>query len=974
MGSSTTDQTTDRPSGLSDPSSNIELTKPSGEPFARAHDPAVDDFADAQAGGGSNGDDFLDLQETVISKDRPVVQSSIDGEIPIITGTSKELGKLLEGASLEHLNLEKFVGGGGMGAVFRALDTKLNRTVAVKVLTGSRTDTETLRRFQKEAQNAAKLEHENIARVYHVGEDQGLHYIVFEFIEGINIRDLVKQNGAMPLDEAISYVRQVTVALEHACQRGLVHRDIKPSNVLVTAQGRAKLVDMGLARHHRLDPESEDITASGVTLGTFDYISPEQARDPRAADVRSDLYSLGCTLYFMLTGRPPFPEGTVLQKLLKHSGEEPSDPRHVRPDLDEQVVEIMSRLLEKKPVDRYQHPRELMADLDSVVERLDLPGIARNGAAGRDRQPGLSLAIRCLPWAIPLAVLLAAVFALDKVWSTDPSDDFIGTRVELAPLERSEVETPAPKPAVESDEERDSGASKDTSGTGEGPRAKPHAKPPSADADAGPPETEPKESPPPSKGELPVPKETGTVKPMPESGADRPAEVPAGVPDTPDGDSSTTDPSSAKPIDATDDNEPSNTDTTPTKPQDALAERIIVGPLAGDTPVDAVVVESLAAACEEAAAKGVDTIELHFDGMHEEHPFDVTSKQLTVRNGVGFKPTIVFRPSFKDMAQDRQMIRLGPVELDWQGVNLHFELPDESADGWSLFRLRHIISLKIRDSMVTVRNIDESGRLLQPRVAVFEIENGTVFGAQTATKKLGPYISLHQCIVRGQATIVHAKEVSPFRFACQQCLLVTSDRLVDVGGTQVRPRLEDGPNEVTLEHVTAVLGRGMCRFSTDETTHQPVWQTKCTYSIVYVTDPGAPVIEWKGASDIGDVVGRLFVRGGDNFYPGSMTLLRISPTGDPRQYVDSGFDQRNEAWYKEETPPRFGLSWKKEPPLELTEDLQGPADYALDERESNPARNAGDGTPAGVDHAVLPVVPGDGAQPEGSVAGPSSAL
>jgi eukaryotic-like serine/threonine-protein kinase len=232
-----------------------------------------------------------------------------------------EMGRVLQGEKLGHFELIEFVGGGGMGAVFRALDTMLNRIVAVKVLSHEQSDDEeTLRRFKNEAQSAARLDHENIGRVHYVGEDSGWHYIVFEFIEGINLRDLVERDGPLPVADAVSFMLQLGDALAHAARRDVVHRDIKPSNVLITPEGKAKLVDMGLARLHQVEHADNDLTASGVTLGTFDYISPEQARDPRSADVRSDLYSLGCTFYFMLAGRPPFPEGTVLQKLLQHQG------------------------------------------------------------------------------------------------------------------------------------------------------------------------------------------------------------------------------------------------------------------------------------------------------------------------------------------------------------------------------------------------------------------------------------------------------------------------------------------------------------------------------------------------------------------------------------------------------------------------------------------------------------------------------
>jgi serine/threonine-protein kinase len=232
-----------------------------------------------------------------------------------------------------------------MGIVFRALDTTLDREVAVKVLSADQSaDDETLRRFRNEAQSAARLNHDNIAHVFYVGQDRGVHYIVFEFIEGVNIRDLVEQHGPLPLEEAVSYTYQIAQALEHASQRAVIHRDIKPSNVLITPDGKAKLVDMGLARLNQL-ARSDDLTASGVTLGTFDYISPEQARDPRSADVRSDLYSLGCSFFFMLTGRPPFPDGTVLQKLLQHQGDSPPDPREFRPELPAEVTNILAGLL-----------------------------------------------------------------------------------------------------------------------------------------------------------------------------------------------------------------------------------------------------------------------------------------------------------------------------------------------------------------------------------------------------------------------------------------------------------------------------------------------------------------------------------------------------------------------------------------------------------------------------------------------------
>ena len=329
------------------------------------------------------------------------------------------MGRLLEGERLGHFDLLEYVGGGGMGAVFRALDTMLNRTVAVKVLSQDQSsDEETLRRFQNEAQSAARLDHENISRVYYVGEDRGWHYIVFEFIEGINLRDSVEQRGPLPLFDAVSYTLQITDALLHASHRDVVHRDIKPSNVLITPDGRAKLVDMGLARLHQVEPQGNDLTASGVTLGTFDYISPEQARDPRSADVRSDIYSLGCTLYFMLTARPPFPDGTVLQKLLQHQGDEPPDVRTFRSDLPDDFLAILNRMLAKSPDKRFQSPAELVGELNGFAARHGLQPAAAGGAAWLAPTPTpLSFWERHMPWMVPVAVLILLVAIMSQIWA-----------------------------------------------------------------------------------------------------------------------------------------------------------------------------------------------------------------------------------------------------------------------------------------------------------------------------------------------------------------------------------------------------------------------------------------------------------------------------------------------------------------------------------------------------------------------------
>jgi serine/threonine protein kinase len=288
----------------------------------------------------------------------------------IQTAPDDPLGTSLRGRRLAHFELIEPIGVGGMGAVLRARDTQLDRPVALKVLPPDLAqDPENIRRFHQEARAAARLDHENIARVFFCGEDQRLHFIAFEFVEGDNLRTILERRGRLPVGEALHYVLQIAAGLSHASQRGVVHRDIKPSNIIITPGGRAKLVDMGLARSQHPHPDAA-LTQSGVTLGTFDYISPEQAIEPREADVRSDIYSLGCTLYHMLTGQPPVPEGTAAKKLHHHQHVRPPDPRQVVPGLPDEVAVILDRMIAKQPKDRYQDPDQLVHHLLTAARKL----------------------------------------------------------------------------------------------------------------------------------------------------------------------------------------------------------------------------------------------------------------------------------------------------------------------------------------------------------------------------------------------------------------------------------------------------------------------------------------------------------------------------------------------------------------------------------------------------------------------------
>ncbi|WP_437193030.1 protein kinase domain-containing protein [Planctomicrobium sp. SH527] len=276
------------------------------------------------------------------------------------------------GLELGHFILEERIGRGGMGAVFRAIDKRLDRVVALKVLSPEHSnDPDAVHRFQNEARAAARLDHDNIARVFYTGSEASVHFIAFEFVTGINIRTLISQKGKLSPELAVNYTLQIAEALQQTHAANVVHRDIKPSNIIVSPTGQAKLVDLGLARNMD-SQESRDLTVAGTALGTFDYIAPEQAMDARNVDVRSDIYSLGCSLYHMLTGAPPYPTGTMFEKVMNHHRPVPPDPAQRASGISPQFSKVVQKMMAANPDERYSTPNELIADLIPIAQSLGL--------------------------------------------------------------------------------------------------------------------------------------------------------------------------------------------------------------------------------------------------------------------------------------------------------------------------------------------------------------------------------------------------------------------------------------------------------------------------------------------------------------------------------------------------------------------------------------------------------------------------
>ncbi len=262
---------------------------------------------------------------------------------------------------------------GGMGVIYKARDVELDRVVALKILPPDMAkQTTTLERFKREARAAAQLRHENIVTTYDVGEVNGTYFIALEFIEGADLQDYINRKCRLDPDEARQIIIQATRALAHAHESKIVHRDIKPSNFLLLHQDQrllVKLTDFGLAMRYQNDAEFR-ITRDKTTVGTVDYMSPEQARDSRSVDIRSDIYSLGCTAYHMLAGNAPFAKGTLPERIVQHMQTPAPDVRKLNRSVPAYLAAIIHKMLAKSPDDRYQTPAELLRDLENPENSL----------------------------------------------------------------------------------------------------------------------------------------------------------------------------------------------------------------------------------------------------------------------------------------------------------------------------------------------------------------------------------------------------------------------------------------------------------------------------------------------------------------------------------------------------------------------------------------------------------------------------
>jgi len=283
--------------------------------------------------------------------------------------TEKLLSGKYKGFFLGKYKLLRHLGSGGMSSVYLAEHRISEQLRAIKVLPRKKVDDKSyLDRFYLEARAAASLDHPNVVRIYDICNEKDTHYMVMEYVRGQDLHELVTAGGVVSIEDAIQYVAQAAEGLSHAHQRELVHRDIKPANLLKTEQGDVKILDLGLALVSQEDGESLTVLHNEKVMGTADYLSPEQAVNSHDVDSRADIYSLGCTLYFLIAGHPPFPKGSLAQRIAMHQTKEPADVRQSRPECPDSLALVCQKMMKKDLGERYQTCREIKTALLGLLE------------------------------------------------------------------------------------------------------------------------------------------------------------------------------------------------------------------------------------------------------------------------------------------------------------------------------------------------------------------------------------------------------------------------------------------------------------------------------------------------------------------------------------------------------------------------------------------------------------------------------
>ncbi len=418
---------------------------------------AVADPSASAANKGTAETDFTFQDQTNDEVPHPVSQRT-DVDSANCSQTAIDLPSDLAD-HLRYRVLEQ-IGKGGMGDVYKAEHRLMQRTVALKVINQDLVEnSQAVERFRREVRAAASLSHPSIVSAYDAEQAGDAHFLAMEYVEGTNLAEVVKQRGPLSIEDACRFVRQAAFGLQHAHERGMIHRDIKPHNLMLTDDGTVKILDFGLASltaevvvPDETKPLRGELTTLSTIIGTPDYISPEQATNAHRADTRSDLYSLGATLYFLLAGRPPLTKGNVTEKLAGHAVFEPEPIQNIRDDVPNELAQAVHRLLARDPDERFQSAAEVAETLERLLVQIQGPPAAHLGLSGdrcEDISSRLSLSNRSeslgskprrrsrlfqFPWhwAVTAAVLLTSAVVVGLLivgdfWRETPSESGIQT-------------------------------------------------------------------------------------------------------------------------------------------------------------------------------------------------------------------------------------------------------------------------------------------------------------------------------------------------------------------------------------------------------------------------------------------------------------------------------------------------------------------------------------------------------------------
>jgi len=385
----------------------------------------------------------------------PMLKALTDSELLTRWQIEQLLKGRYKGFTLGKYRLLKLLGAGGMSSVYLAEHATLKSKAAVKVLPVKRVDqTSYLARFEREARQSARLNHPNIVRTFDLDTAGSIHFIAMEYIDGIDLHAKVKRDGPLPVREAAEYIRQAALGLQHAHEEGLIHRDVKAANLMLDHRGTVKVLDLGLALAGGDEDGSLTREHDEKVLGTADYLAPEQATDSHKADRRSDIYSLGCTLYYLLVGRPPFATGKLAERLQAHLTKPPPNLIEQRPDVPIAIADLYFRMLQKHPDGRPQSAQDVADALGAWLgsatpatpaARSDTPRrpLPRRAVAGHDS--GSSIVVRSGPGSGSSGIVPAAAPPSpggSGSLARTPSPSSI-TRAQPKPLPRPAAEIPS---------------------------------------------------------------------------------------------------------------------------------------------------------------------------------------------------------------------------------------------------------------------------------------------------------------------------------------------------------------------------------------------------------------------------------------------------------------------------------------------------------------------------------------------------